>query len=154
MSKFLRQEIDNAPEERSRGITINASHIEYETPNRRHHQLVAVLFSIKLPHDMKTVCQSDLCPDLLWSNPTHVLGVLQALLPRGLPWTRRLCEEHDHRRQVCLTAWLLSSCLPVCLSVCLPARLSVCLSACLPVRLSACLYRFIVAHQPPDKPSL
>ena len=31
------QEIDNAPEERSRGITINASHIEYETPNRRHH---------------------------------------------------------------------------------------------------------------------
>ena len=31
------QEIDNAPEERSRGITINASHIEYETPNRCHH---------------------------------------------------------------------------------------------------------------------
>ena len=29
------QEIDNAPEERSRGITINASHIEYETENRR-----------------------------------------------------------------------------------------------------------------------
>ena len=30
------EEIDNAPEERSRGITINASHIEYETPNRHY----------------------------------------------------------------------------------------------------------------------
>jgi len=29
-------EIDNAPEERARGITINASHIEYETPNRHY----------------------------------------------------------------------------------------------------------------------
>ena len=28
-----------------------------------------------------------------------MIGVYQALLPRGLPWTRRLCEEHDHRRQ-------------------------------------------------------
>ena len=34
MMPYLGQEIDNAPEERSRGITINASHIEYETPNR------------------------------------------------------------------------------------------------------------------------
>ena len=33
------QEIDNAPEERSRGITINASHIEYETENRRQLEL-------------------------------------------------------------------------------------------------------------------
>ncbi len=31
-----RQEIDNAPEERARGITINASHIEYETPSRHY----------------------------------------------------------------------------------------------------------------------
>ncbi|CAK8986043.1 unnamed protein product [Durusdinium trenchii] len=30
------EEIDNAPEERSRGITINASHIEYETENRHY----------------------------------------------------------------------------------------------------------------------
>jgi len=29
-------QIDNAPEERARGITINASHIEYETPNRHY----------------------------------------------------------------------------------------------------------------------
>lgn len=29
-------EIDNAPEERARGITINASHIEYETANRHY----------------------------------------------------------------------------------------------------------------------
>src|SRR5262245_54742018 len=28
--------IDNAPEERERGVTINASHVEYETPNRHY----------------------------------------------------------------------------------------------------------------------
>jgi elongation factor Tu len=30
------EDIDNAPEERARGITINASHIEYETVNRHY----------------------------------------------------------------------------------------------------------------------
>ncbi|MDF3070593.1 MAG: Translation elongation factor Tu [Polyangiaceae bacterium] len=29
-------EIDNAPEERARGITINASHVEYESPHRHY----------------------------------------------------------------------------------------------------------------------
>ena len=29
-------QIDNAPEERERGVTINASHVEYETPNRHY----------------------------------------------------------------------------------------------------------------------
>src|SRR5207244_11684337 len=29
-------EIDNAPEERQRGITINTSHVEYETSNRHY----------------------------------------------------------------------------------------------------------------------
>jgi translation elongation factor EF-Tu-like GTPase len=29
-------EIDNAPEEKARGITINSSHIEYETKNRHY----------------------------------------------------------------------------------------------------------------------
>src|SRR5437899_4020418 len=29
-------EIDNAPEERQRGITINTSHVEYETANRHY----------------------------------------------------------------------------------------------------------------------
>jgi len=29
-------EIDNSPEEKSRGITINSSHVEYETPNRHY----------------------------------------------------------------------------------------------------------------------
>lgn len=29
-------EIDNAPEEKARGITINSSHIEYETANRHY----------------------------------------------------------------------------------------------------------------------
>src|SRR5450756_2094786 len=28
--------IDNAPEERQRGITINTAHVEYETPNRHY----------------------------------------------------------------------------------------------------------------------
>ena len=28
------EEIDNAPEEKQRGITINTSHVEYETENR------------------------------------------------------------------------------------------------------------------------
>jgi len=28
--------IDNAPEERERGVTINAAHVEYETPNRHY----------------------------------------------------------------------------------------------------------------------
>jgi predicted membrane GTPase involved in stress response len=30
------EEIDNAPEEKKRGITINAAHIEYSTPNRHY----------------------------------------------------------------------------------------------------------------------
>src|SRR5690625_4151655 len=30
------EKIDNAPEERERGITINTSHIEYETENRHY----------------------------------------------------------------------------------------------------------------------
>ncbi|MCL2766093.1 MAG: GTP-binding protein, partial [Peptococcaceae bacterium] len=30
------EEIDNAPEERERGITINTSHVEYETGNRHY----------------------------------------------------------------------------------------------------------------------
>jgi elongation factor Tu len=29
-------EIDNAPEEKERGITINTSHVEYETANRHY----------------------------------------------------------------------------------------------------------------------
>jgi len=29
-------DIDNAPEERARGITINAAHVEYETENRHY----------------------------------------------------------------------------------------------------------------------
>ena len=29
-------DIDNAPEEKARGITINASHVEYETENRHY----------------------------------------------------------------------------------------------------------------------
>nr|BAF31895.1 mitochondrial elongation factor Tu1 precursor [Globodera rostochiensis] len=36
-AKFLRyDEIDNAPQERMRGVTINAAHLEYETANRHY----------------------------------------------------------------------------------------------------------------------
>lgn len=30
------EDIDNAPEEKKRGITINATHVEYSTPNRHY----------------------------------------------------------------------------------------------------------------------
>src|SRR3981081_3469054 len=30
------EEVDNAPEEKARGITINTSHVEYETANRHY----------------------------------------------------------------------------------------------------------------------
>ena len=40
MQVFLKQEafdqIDNAPEEKERGITINTSHVEYQTANRHY----------------------------------------------------------------------------------------------------------------------
>jgi elongation factor Tu len=37
MAKFMAyDQIDNAPEERERGVTINIAHVEYETPNRHY----------------------------------------------------------------------------------------------------------------------
>jgi len=37
LSKFIHyDQIDKAPEEKARGITINASHVEYSTPNRHY----------------------------------------------------------------------------------------------------------------------
>ena len=36
-SKFVDYaQIDKAPEEKARGITINSAHVEYETPNRHY----------------------------------------------------------------------------------------------------------------------
>ena len=35
------EEIDNAPEEKARGVTINISHIEYETKNRHYAHIDA-----------------------------------------------------------------------------------------------------------------
>lgn len=35
------EDIDNAPEEKARGVTINISHIEYETPNRHYAHIDA-----------------------------------------------------------------------------------------------------------------
>lgn len=52
------EEIDNAPEEKARGITINASHVEYTTANRHyahtdcpgHADYVKVIYSIHTRH--------------------------------------------------------------------------------------------------------
>jgi elongation factor Tu len=36
-AKFVKyEEIDNAPQEKQRGITINAAHLEYMTPKRHY----------------------------------------------------------------------------------------------------------------------
>lgn len=37
------ESIDNAPEERERGITINTSHVEYETENRHYAPVIMFL---------------------------------------------------------------------------------------------------------------
>ncbi len=36
-------QIDNAPEEKARGITINTSHVEYDTPTRHYAGIVGFL---------------------------------------------------------------------------------------------------------------
>lgn len=49
-------DIDNAPEEKARGITINTAHVEYQTANRHyghvdcpgHADYIKVLFSFSL----------------------------------------------------------------------------------------------------------
>lgn len=38
------EDIDNAPEERKRGITINATHIEYSTQNRHYGKFLSKLY--------------------------------------------------------------------------------------------------------------
>ena len=57
MAKVKRyDEIDNAPEERARGITINVAHVEYMTNNRHyghtdcpgHADYIKVLWRLKL----------------------------------------------------------------------------------------------------------
>ncbi len=52
-------EIDNAPEEKKRGITINATHVEYSTKNRHYGKLVRKFFvpriiSIKLMSTLRS----------------------------------------------------------------------------------------------------
>ena len=47
MAKFQDYaQIDNAPEERVRGITINSQHVEYETENRYTYLRVVMQFLI------------------------------------------------------------------------------------------------------------
>ena len=41
--------IDNAPEEKERGITINTSHVEYETANRHYAHVDLSLIHISEP---------------------------------------------------------------------------------------------------------
>lgn len=55
------EDIDNAPEEKARGITINASHVEYTTANRHyahtdcpgHADYIKVIF---FPLNLHIVC--------------------------------------------------------------------------------------------------
>src|SRR5690349_22505033 len=55
-------QIDNAPEEKARGITINTAHVEYETANRRSEEhtselqsrrdlVCRLLLDKKIPHE-------------------------------------------------------------------------------------------------------
>ena len=46
-------EIDNAPEERERGITINTSHVEYQTENR-HYVITSLTFVQQLTEHFNT----------------------------------------------------------------------------------------------------
>lgn len=55
------EDIDNAPEEKARGITINASHVEYTTANRHyahtdcpgHADYIKVIF---FPLNLHIIC--------------------------------------------------------------------------------------------------
>jgi translation elongation factor EF-Tu-like GTPase len=42
-------QIDNAPEEKARGITINTSHVEYDTPTRHYAHVDCPVRAIDLP---------------------------------------------------------------------------------------------------------
>ena len=70
-------QIDNAPEEKERGITINTAHVEYETA-KRHYAHVD-------------------CPGHADYVKNMVTGAAQmdgAIIV--VAWTRRLCEEHGN----------------------------------------------------------
>ena len=49
-------EIDNAPEEKKRGITINATHVEYATKNRHYGKIIFLKFE-NLFRFFKPVCK-------------------------------------------------------------------------------------------------
>ena len=66
-------DIDNAPEEKERGITINTSHVEYETDNRHYAHVDCPVTLTTLKHDHW--CSSDGrchsgCFCSRWSNAT------------------------------------------------------------------------------------
>ena len=54
--------IDNAPEEKARGITIAIAHVEYETDNRHYAHVDVRLCSLKfrLPHAGTSYCCTEL----------------------------------------------------------------------------------------------
>ena len=48
-------QIDKAPEERARGITISTAHVEYETDNRHYaHVDCCLLYTSPSPRDLST----------------------------------------------------------------------------------------------------
>jgi elongation factor Tu len=45
LAKAMRyDQIDNAPEEKKRGITINATHVEYQTANRHYGKVIFLVY--------------------------------------------------------------------------------------------------------------
>lgn len=62
------EDIDNAPEEKARGITINASHVEYTTANRHYAHTDcpghADYVKVGISHTLKTQT-SDYCSVIL-----------------------------------------------------------------------------------------
>ena len=59
--------IDNAPEEKERGITINTSHVEYETANRHYaHVDCPVIAHILLSNALSTFRGSPHADDLFF----------------------------------------------------------------------------------------
>ncbi len=56
-------QIDNAPEEKARGITINTSHVEYDTPTR-HYAHVDLSLIHTCPFRPTSLCSSRWAPVL------------------------------------------------------------------------------------------
>jgi len=102
--------IDNAPEERERGITIAVSHVEYETPNRHYAHMDCPGHADYIKNMITGAAQMDGAilvvaatgrPDA--ANPrAHSSGSPgRCACDRGVPEQVR----HGGRRRVCWNSW-------------------------------------------------